>query len=76
MPATYKMIRLQRLNGQFFLLNALLIEQVEAIPETSITLIGGKKIIVRNELEEVYDLINDRFGKVGVLGSVFKKGGK
>ncbi|MCM2674732.1 flagellar FlbD family protein [Shouchella plakortidis] len=70
------MIRLQRLNGQFFLLNALLIEQVEAIPETSITLIGGKKIIVRNELEEVYDLINDRFGKVGVLGSVFKKGGK
>ncbi|MBM0065150.1 flagellar FlbD family protein [Alkalicoccobacillus gibsonii] len=70
------MIRLQRLNGQFFLLNALLIEQVEAIPETSITLIGGKKIIVKNEIEDVYTLINDCFEKVGVLGSVFKKGGK
>ena len=71
------MIRLQRLNGQFFLLNALLIEQVESIPDTSITLIGGKKIIVKNELEEVFDLINGRFQAIGIHGSVFgKKGGE
>ncbi|TSB46417.1 flagellar FlbD family protein [Alkalicoccobacillus porphyridii] len=71
------MIRLQRLNGQYFLLNALLIEQVESIPDTRITLIGGKKIIVKNDLEDVFDLINRRFQAIGIHGSVFsKKGGE
>ncbi|MDQ0206337.1 flagellar FlbD family protein [Alkalicoccobacillus murimartini] len=70
------MIRLQRLNGQFFLLNSLLIEQVEAIPETSITLVGGKKILVKNEFEEVFDLINHRFSEIGIHGSSKSKGGE
>ncbi|MFP4013686.1 MAG: flagellar FlbD family protein [Chitinispirillaceae bacterium] len=47
------MIALRRLNGQEFILNSDLIETVEATPDTVITLVNNKKIIVNNSLEEV-----------------------
>ncbi len=47
------MISLCRLNGQEFILNAELIETLEATPDTVITLSNGKKIIVKNGLEEI-----------------------
>ncbi len=47
------MIALKRLNGQEFVLNADLIETLEVTPDTVITLTNGKKIIVRNSLEEI-----------------------
>ncbi|GAE24260.1 flagellar protein FlbD [Halalkalibacter wakoensis JCM 9140] len=62
------MIELIRLNGKPFLLNALLIEQVEAFPDTTITLLSGKKIVVKNSIEEVQKLINVRFNQIGLIG--------
>ncbi|MCL7746474.1 flagellar FlbD family protein [Halalkalibacter alkaliphilus] len=62
------MIELIRLNGQPFLLNALLIEQIEAFPDTTITLLSGKKIVIRNSMEEVQKLINARFTQIGLIG--------
>lgn len=47
------MIALRRLNGQEFILNADLIETLEATPDTVVTLSNGKKIIVKNKLEEI-----------------------
>jgi flagellar protein FlbD len=47
------MITLRRLNGQEFILNADLIETIEATPDTLVTLSNGKKIIVKNTLEEI-----------------------
>jgi flagellar protein FlbD len=47
------MIALKRLNGQEFVLNADLIETLEATPDTVITLTTGKKLIVLNSLEEI-----------------------
>jgi flagellar protein FlbD len=47
------MITLRRLNGQEFILNADLIETLEATPDTLVTLSNGKKIIVKNTLEEI-----------------------
>jgi len=47
------MIALRRLNNQEFVLNADLIEMLESTPDTVITLINGKKIVVRNSLEEI-----------------------
>jgi flagellar protein FlbD len=41
------------LNGQEFILNADLIESIEATPDTLVTLSNGKKIIVKNSLEEI-----------------------
>lgn len=47
------MIWLTRLKGQKFVLNAEMIETVEALPDTTITLFNGKKYIVQESVEEV-----------------------
>jgi len=47
------MIDLTRLNGTHFTLNCDLIKYVEATPDTTLTLIGGEKLIVREPLEEL-----------------------
>jgi len=47
------MIHVTRLNGTRFIVNAELIEQIESIPDTVITLITGNNIIVRESAEDV-----------------------
>jgi flagellar protein FlbD len=47
------MIRLTRLGGEPFLLNAELIKFVESRPDTFITLADGERVIVAESLEEV-----------------------
>lgn len=61
------MIELTRFNKQTFLLNAFMIEQVESLPDTTITLVGGKKIIVLDDYETVWKQINSFFEQVGLL---------
>jgi flagellar protein FlbD len=51
------MIKLTSLKGSEFYLNADLIERVEELPDTLITLIGGKKIWVSERAETVVDRI-------------------
>lgn len=47
------MIKLARLNGKEFILNADLIEQIEATPDTVIRLISGKTIMVAEPVKTV-----------------------
>ncbi len=47
------MIRLTRLNGDEFILNAELIRYVERCPDTLITLTNGETLMVREPLDEV-----------------------
>ncbi len=47
------MIELTRLNDRKFTLNSDLIETVEEVPDTSITLTTGKKIMVKESRLEV-----------------------
>jgi len=47
------MIKLTRLHGQTFVLNAELIREIEPGPDTYITLIGGDRVLVRESLDEV-----------------------
>lgn len=47
------MIKLRRFNGQEFILNADLIETLEATPDTVISLTNGRKYVVRNPVEEI-----------------------
>jgi flagellar protein FlbD len=49
------MIKLTRLDGEFFILNADLIRYVEAKPDTFITLISGDKIVVRESMDDVVE---------------------
>jgi flagellar protein FlbD len=51
------MIALHRLNKAEFMLNADLIETIEATPDTMITLTTGKKLIVRDGIGDVVDRI-------------------
>jgi flagellar protein FlbD len=47
------MIKLTRLGGESFLLNADLIQYVEARPDTFITLTTGERLVVVESMEEV-----------------------
>ena len=47
------MITLNRLDDKEIVVNGLLIEMIEKIPDTMITLTTGKKIIVKQSVEEV-----------------------
>lgn len=69
------MIKLTKLNGQSFTLNASLIEQVESLPDTTITLISGKKILVQNSCEEVIQLTMSFYKQLG-LRVVYKQAGE
>ncbi len=50
------MITLTRLNGKRIVVNAELIRSVEALPDTTITLINGDHLIVREQMPDVVDL--------------------
>lgn len=47
------MVALRRINGREFVINADLIEMIEATPDTVIGLTTGKKIIVQNSIEDI-----------------------
>ncbi len=47
------MIRVSRLNGKEFVVNAELIQFLEETPDTVITLLNHEKIVVREKVDEV-----------------------
>lgn len=58
------MIYLTKLNGNQFIVNADLIESVEATPDTMITLTNGKKIVVTESIAEVIQKSLEYKGKI------------
>ncbi|WP_156289070.1 flagellar FlbD family protein [Oceanobacillus salinisoli] len=68
------MIELTRLNGDLFTLNAVMIEQVESRPDTTVTLVNGKKLVVKNSRPEVVKLITAYYQTIG-LQSLYRKTG-
>ena len=53
------MIKLTRLNGDRFVLNAEMIREIESTPDTVITLATGQKTIVRESVEDVRNAVID-----------------
>lgn len=51
------MIRVHRLNNQEFLINCELIEFVEETPNTVISMVSGRKLVVSETSEEIQNLI-------------------
>lgn len=64
------MIQVTRLNGEKFTLNALYIEQVQAFPDTTITLFNSKKLIVKESVMQVAELTEEFYRKIGLSGSM------
>ncbi|UCC43421.1 MAG: flagellar FlbD family protein [Candidatus Zixiibacteriota bacterium] len=53
------MIRVTRINDAQVVINADLIEFLESIPETMITLTTGKKIMVKETIDQIIDRVAD-----------------
>lgn len=53
------MIVLTRLSGRPMVLNCDLIERVESTPETVLTLVDGRKVVVEEPLDEVIHLARE-----------------
>ncbi len=51
------MIEVTRLNGSSVLVNAELIEFVEETPDTVLSLVTGKKLIVKESRQEIKNLV-------------------
>lgn len=51
------MITVTRLNGVEYLLNPHLIESIDQNPDTTITLVSGKKIVIKETPQKVLDEI-------------------
>ena len=60
------MIKVTKLNREEFYINPTLIEMVEKTPDTVITLINGKKIIVSESIEEMKDIFMEYLKVVGM----------
>lgn len=63
-----------RLNGEQFALHVFKIEQIQSYPDTTITLINGKKIVVKNSEEEVIEQIHSFYRRIGMHGDDFEVG--
>ncbi|MBU2659117.1 swarming motility protein SwrD [Bacillus cabrialesii] len=61
------MIKVTRLNGQTFTLNALFIEQIECFPDTTITLSNGKKFVVKEDEEAVLEKIASFYRNIQIF---------
>jgi flagellar protein FlbD len=61
-------IKVSRLNGKTFIINALYIETIESFPDTTITLTNGHKYIIKEREEEVQKLILAFYQSINILG--------
>lgn len=61
------MIQVTRLNGQPFYLNALFIETVEAVPDTTIRLTNGKTYVVKEKEEEIIQHVKEFYKDIQIL---------
>lgn len=70
------MIELKRLNGTKFILNAFMIEQIESLPDTTITLTNGKKVVVQTTRDELLQKVTAYYRLIGIMGSNEKQVGE
>ena len=66
------MIKLTRLDGQPFILNADLIRYVEQRPDTFVTLVSGERIVVGESMDRVVELAVDYQQRKAMLPSLMR----
>ncbi|MGX7014684.1 flagellar FlbD family protein [Vagococcus silagei] len=62
------MIKLTLLNGIKIYLNTSVVRTLEASPDSIITLVDGKTIIVKESPEEIVDLFKEYHQSIGLIG--------
>ena len=68
------MIRLTRLNGEHFVLNAELIQRVEGHPDTVITLVDDTKYVVVEAVDQVVREIRDYRASIQAVAFLMDRG--
>ena len=63
------MIHVTRLNGSQFVVNAELIREVEATPDTVVTLTTGTKLLVRESVDEIVQAVLQYRRDIGNLST-------
>jgi flagellar protein FlbD len=66
------MLALTRLNGKQLIVNALLIESIEETPDTMLTLVTGKKIMVLEKAPVVVSLVESYLQRIGLVNATIK----
>ncbi len=66
------MIEVTRLNGSKVVINALLIETIEEVPDTLISLTTGKKIIASEKAAVLIDRVQHYLRGIGVVASIIR----
>ena len=60
------MIEVERLNGSKYFLNPHMIESMESLPDLTITMLSGKKVIVKNSSEDIINKIVNYRKRIGI----------
>ena len=60
------MIDVMRLDGKIYWVNPHMIEAMETTPDVTLTMLSGRKIIVRNSPDEIIQKIIDYRRNIGV----------
>ena len=60
------MIEVERLNGSKYFINPHMIESMESLPDLTITMLSGKKVIVKNSPEDIINKIVDYRKRIGI----------
>ncbi|HHU92032.1 MAG TPA: flagellar FlbD family protein [Halanaerobiaceae bacterium] len=58
------MIKVIKINGEEIVINAMLIESIQATPDTVITLTTNKRILVKEQVDEVRDKVIEFYQKI------------
>jgi len=59
------MIKVTRLNGLEYYINPHQIESIEIHPDTTLLMLSGKHVVVREKVEEIMDLIVEYRSRIG-----------
>ncbi|EPZ46255.1 MULTISPECIES: flagellar FlbD family protein [Alicyclobacillus] len=68
------MVRLTRLNGSEIWLNPMLIESVEATPDSVITLSNGHKYLVQERPSAIEQIVTAFYRRIGLVAAQAGKG--
>lgn len=60
------MIEVMRLDGKKYWVNPHMIESMEANPDLTLTMLSGKKIVLKNQPSEVIEKIIEYRKKIGI----------
>jgi len=66
------MIHVTRLNKQELVINALYIEKIESLPDTTITLSNGSKYFVLEPVDDIINKVNNYYRQIGLIDLVKK----